>query len=66
MPRLVGQRSNTGRYILLLIVLVLVVAVLLEFLGVSDLIGGFGAATTQRDLLALFRRAVTAGMIRLA
>lgn len=43
MPRLQGERSNTGLYITLVIVLLLVVFLLLEFLGTIDLIPNFGA-----------------------
>jgi hypothetical protein len=42
MPRLEGERSNTGLYIGLLLVLLLVVFVLLEYVGVINVITGFG------------------------
>ncbi len=44
MPRLAGKRSNSGLYIVLMIVVLLVVLVLLEFVGVMNLIPNFGAA----------------------
>jgi hypothetical protein len=44
MPRLEGERSNTGLYILLAIVLLLAALVVLEVTGVTNLIANFGAA----------------------
>ncbi|HEX6290341.1 MAG TPA: hypothetical protein VFZ66_14200 [Herpetosiphonaceae bacterium] len=44
MPRLEGQRSNTGLYVVLLLVLLLVVFVLIEYAGLINLIPNFGAA----------------------
>lgn len=46
MPRLEGQRSNTGLYIVLAIVVLLVVLALLDYFGVGglNLIPNFGAA----------------------
>ena len=44
MPRLEGKRSNTGVYIVLLIVVLLVVLVALEYGGIMDLIPNFGSA----------------------
>lgn len=43
MPRLEGRQSNTGLYIVLVIVVLLVVLLVLEYLGVINLISGFGA-----------------------
>jgi hypothetical protein len=43
MPRLEGERSNTGLYIVLLLVLLIVAFVLLEYAGVVDLIPNFGS-----------------------
>lgn len=42
MPRLVGQRSNTGANITSLIILATIVGVLVEYLGVIDIVPGFG------------------------
>ncbi|MEH2318142.1 hypothetical protein [Nostoc sp.] len=42
MPRLVGQRSNTGANITVLITLVAIFGVLLEYFGVIDIVPGFG------------------------
>lgn len=42
MPRLVGQRSNTGANITSLIILVAIVGVLVEYLGVIDIVPDFG------------------------
>lgn len=36
MPRLEGERSNTGVYVLLLLVLLVVVFLLLEYFGVIN------------------------------
>ena len=44
MPRLEGKRSNTGLYLIGLIVLLVVLILVLEFTGVVDLIPGFGSA----------------------
>jgi hypothetical protein len=44
MPRLEGERSNTGVYLVFLIVLLLVAFVLLEYVGIINLIANFGAA----------------------
>lgn len=46
MPRLEGQRSNTGLYIVLTLVVVLIVLLLLDYFGVGglNLIPNFGAA----------------------
>lgn len=44
MPRLEGERSNTGLYVLLVLVLLIVALVLLEVTGVTNLIANFGAA----------------------
>ena len=43
MPRLEGQRSNTGLYVVLVIVVLLALLLLLEFTGVVDLIPNLGA-----------------------
>ncbi len=43
MPRLEGERSNTGLYIVLLLVLLIVAFVLLEYAGMIDLIPNFGS-----------------------
>lgn len=42
MPRLVGQRSNTGANITSFIILVAIVGVLVEYLGVIDIVPDFG------------------------
>lgn len=42
MPRLVGQRSNTGANITVLIILLAIFGVLLEYFGVIDIVRGFG------------------------
>jgi hypothetical protein len=42
MPRLVGQHSNHTANITVLIILVAIVGVLLEYLGVIDIVPGFG------------------------
>ncbi|MEH2137862.1 hypothetical protein [Nostoc sp.] len=42
MPRLIGQRSNTGANITVLITLVAIFGVLLEYFGVIDIAPGFG------------------------
>ena len=42
MPRLVGQRSNTGANITGLILFVAIVGVLIEYLGAIDIVPGFG------------------------
>ncbi|BAZ20416.1 hypothetical protein NIES4073_12920 [Kalymmatonema gypsitolerans NIES-4073] len=42
MPRLVGQRSNTGANITSLIIIAAIVGVLLEYLGAIDIVPGFG------------------------
>ena len=44
MPRLEGERSNTGLYIALLLVLLLVALVLLDYFGAINLIPNFGPA----------------------
>lgn len=42
MPRLVGQRSQTGANITVLIFLVALVGILLEYFGAIDILPGFG------------------------
>ncbi len=42
MPRLEGRRSNSGLYIVLMIVLLLAILLVLEFTGVINLIPNFG------------------------
>ncbi len=42
MPRLVGQRSNTGANITVLIILIAIFGVLLEYFGVIDIVPSFG------------------------
>ncbi|MDZ7965469.1 MAG: hypothetical protein RM368_10890 [Nostoc sp. DedSLP03] len=42
MPRLVGQRSNTGANITSLIILLAIFGVLSEYFGVIDIVPGFG------------------------
>jgi hypothetical protein len=42
MPRFVGQRSNAGASISTLIMLVAIIGVLFEYLGVIDIVPGFG------------------------
>ncbi len=44
MPRLEGKRSNTGLYLVLLAVVLLVIVLVLEYIGALDLIPGFGTA----------------------
>ncbi len=44
MPRLEGKRSNTGLYVVLLIVALLVVLLALELMGLMNLIPNFGQA----------------------
>jgi hypothetical protein len=44
MPRLEGERSNAGTWIVLLLVVLVIAFVLLEYFGVIDLIPNFGAA----------------------
>jgi hypothetical protein len=45
MPRLVGKQSNSGLYVGLFLVIVIAVAVVMEYFGFIDLIDGFGNAT---------------------
>ncbi|CAA9227604.1 MAG TPA: hypothetical protein VLA19_03855 [Herpetosiphonaceae bacterium] len=45
MPRLEGKRSNTGLYVVLLIVALLVILLALELMGLMDLIPNFGPAS---------------------
>jgi hypothetical protein len=40
MPRLEGRRSNTGLYLILLVVLALIALLALEYVGTIDLIAG--------------------------
>ncbi|MEH2193934.1 MAG: hypothetical protein V7K98_15045 [Nostoc sp.] len=42
MPRLVGQRSNAGANITVLITLVAIFGIFLEYFGVIDIVPGFG------------------------
>ncbi|MEH2150602.1 hypothetical protein [Nostoc sp.] len=42
MPRLVGQRSNTGANLTSLIILLAIFGVLSEYFGVIDIVPGFG------------------------
>ena len=42
MPRLVGQRSNNGANITVLIILAAIVGILLEYIGAIDIVPGFG------------------------
>lgn len=42
MPRLVGKRSNNKANIIVLIMLVAIVGVMLEYLGVINIVPGFG------------------------
>ena len=44
MPRLEGERSNTGLYVVFLVILLLAALVLLEYTGLINLIANFGAA----------------------
>jgi len=44
MPRLQGERSNAGMWIVLLLVVLVIAFVLLEYFGVINLIPNFGAA----------------------
>ncbi len=44
MPRLEGKRSNTGLYVVLLIVALLVILLAIELMGLMDLIPNFGPA----------------------
>lgn len=42
MPRLIGKQSHTGENVAALIVLAAVVGVVLEYIGVINIIPGFG------------------------
>ena len=42
MPRLIGQRSNTGANITVFVIVVAIFGVLLEYFGVIDIVPGFG------------------------
>ncbi|MEH2063971.1 MAG: hypothetical protein V7K50_17175 [Nostoc sp.] len=42
MPRLVGQRSNTGANITVFVILVATLGALFEYFGVIDIVPGFG------------------------
>lgn len=42
MPRLIGQRSNTGANITVIILLLAIFGVLIEYFGVIDIVPGFG------------------------
>ena len=44
MPRLEGRRSNSGLYIILAVLALLLVFLVLEFTGTVDLIPNFGSA----------------------
>jgi hypothetical protein len=44
MPRLEGERSNAGVWVVLLLVVLVIAFVLLEYLGMINLIPNFGAA----------------------
>jgi len=44
MPRLEGERSNSGLYVVLLLIVLLAAVVLLEYVGIINLIANFGAA----------------------
>jgi len=46
MPRLEGKRSNSGLYIILVIVALLAILLVLEFTGAMDLIPNIGPAAT--------------------
>ncbi len=43
MPRLEGKQSNSGLYIVLLVVVLLAILVAFEFTGTMDLVPNFGA-----------------------
>ena len=43
MPRLQGERSNTGRYIIGLVVVLVLLFLALEYFGVINLIANFGS-----------------------
>lgn len=43
MPRLEGERSNTGLYVVLLVVVLLIVFLALDYFGVINVIPNFGA-----------------------
>lgn len=42
MPRLVGQRSNSGLYLGLFVAIAVITTVLVEYFGVIDVVPGFG------------------------
>jgi hypothetical protein len=42
MPRLEGRRSNTGWYIMLVVMVLVLLLVLLDYTGVLNLIPNFG------------------------
>ena len=42
MPRLIGQRSNTGSYLGLLVVISVITAGVVEYFGITDVIPEFG------------------------
>ena len=42
MPRLEGERSSAGVYVILLILLILIAVVLLEYFGVINLLANVG------------------------
>ncbi|WP_276522246.1 hypothetical protein [Kallotenue papyrolyticum] len=44
MPRLEGERSNTGRRLILLFIVMIVVLAVLEYTGVLNLLPNVGAA----------------------
>lgn len=44
MPRLEGERSNAGLWVVLLLVALVIAFVLLEYVGIINLVPNFGAA----------------------
>lgn len=44
MPRLAGKTSNTGIYVIGLVLLLVILFLALEYFGAINLIAGFGAA----------------------
>lgn len=50
MPRLVGKQSHTGENVAALIILAAVVGVVLEYIGVINVVPGFGRGDRYRPL----------------
>ena len=49
MPRLIGQQSNNSWYVMLVLILVIAAAGFLEYLGVINVIPGFGHERSPFD-----------------